>query len=542
MSALLGEQLVVLCIIMALGTWLGRLSWRGWALGNSAVFFAGLAFGHLGFSVPKAIIDLGLVLFLYATGLQAGPRFFRSFRKQGGQVVVVAGATVVAAGAATVALARLMHLPYSLAAGIFTGAVTSTPSLAGAVEAVSRIDPTQAATTSVGYGIAFPLALIAIPLAIQLVPALLRRDYATADAAWLAVQRAESPPLEKRQFEVTNANIDGRRIAELNAHRLTHVNISRVRLARENGRVVAAGPDVVLHKGDVLLVVGTPPELEKMHLLIGERVDVPMTPDAHSQSRELYVTEAKLAGKRLMDLRLSERHHVVITRIRRQGVELAPTGVSTLELGDTIRAVGEAEALAHFATLVSGDARHMDETNMLPFLIGLLLGVLVGSLPIQVAPNLTVKLGAPAGAFLASLVLGHFGRIGPFRLYVPSAAKNILKELGAMLFLAGLGTSSGSQLAAVFQQQGPALFGAGLAITAAAFVVALLLARLYCKLDLLGTLGLLCGLMSSSSSLAAVSSRTKTEVPAVTYATAMPVVLIFKIVGAQLLVQVLRLV
>ena len=541
MGALLSEQLLVLCIIMAVGTWLGRLSWRGWALGNSAVFFVGLAFGHLGFTVPKPIVDLGLVLFLYATGLQAGPQFFRSFRKQGAQVVVVAGAVVVAAGAVTVGVAKLMNLPYALAAGIFTGAVTSTPSLAGAVEAVSRIDPSQAATVSVGYGIAFPLALICVPLAIQFVPTLLRRDVQAEDAQWLEAQAAERPPLAKQQFEVTNANVDGRRIADLNPHRLTQVNISRVRLAGQGGHVVAGAPDLVLHKGDVVLAVGAPAELEKLRLLIGDCVDVPMEANIHSQSRELYVTEANLAGKRLMDLHVTDRYNVIITRIRRQGVEIAPVGATTLELGDTLRAVGEEAALAHFATLVSGDARHMDETNMLPFLIGLVLGILLGSIPIQLAPGLTVKLGAAAGAFLVSLVLGHFGRIGPFRLYVPSAAKNILKELGSMLFLAGLGTNSGGQLATVFQQQGPGLFAAGLAITVVAFIVALLLARSHFKMDLLSTLGLLCGVMSSSSSLATVSSKTRTEVPAVTYATAMPVVLIFKILGAQLLVHVLRL-
>jgi putative transport protein len=541
MNALLGQQLLVLCAIMAVGTWLGRLSWRGWSLGNSAVFFVGLAFGHFGFTVPKPIVDLGLVLFLYATGLQAGPRFFRSFRKQGAQVVVVAAAVVAAAAALTVGLARLMNLPYALAAGIFTGAVTSTPSLAGAVEAVSRIDPSQASSVSVGYGIAFPLALIAIPLAIQFVPRLVRRDLETAEAQWLEAQRTERPLLARQQFEVTNPNIDGRRIAELNAHRLTQANISRVRLAGQGGQVVAGTPNVVLHRGDVVLAVGAPAELEKLRWLIGDCVQVPMEANVHSASRDVYVTEAKLAGKRLMDLHIADRYSVIITRIRRQGLEIAPVGTSTLELGDTLRIVGEEAALTEFAKMVSGDARHMDETNMLPFLIGLVLGIGLGSIPITLAPGLTVQLGAAAGAFLVSLVLGHFGRIGPFRLYVPVAAKNILRDLGSMLFLAGLGANSGGQLAAVFQEQGPGLFAAGIAITAIAFVVALLLAHVYYKMDLLSTLGLLCGVMSSSSSLAAVSSKTTTDVPAITYATAMPVVLIFKIVGAQLLVPVLRL-
>jgi putative transport protein len=541
MNVLLTQQLLALCIIMALGAWLGRLSWRGWSLGSSAVFFVGLAFGHLGFTVPKPIVDLGLVLFLYATGLQAGPRFFRSFRKQGLQIVIIAGASVIAAAGATVAVARLMHLQYALGAGMFTGAVTNTPSLAGAVEAVSRIDASQAAQVSVGYGVAFPLALIGVPIAIQFLPKLLRRDVRAAEAAWLEVQNAERPPLAKCQFKVTNPNLDGRRISDLDAHRVSQVNISRVRLAGLGGQVVAGTPDVVLHRGDVVVAVGAPAELEKMRLLVGEPVEVAIEPNVHAASRDVYVTEAKLTGKRLMDLHVTDRYNVIITRIRRQGIEIAPVGTSTLELGDTLRIVGEDAALAHFATLASGDARRLDETNMVPFLIGLVLGIALGSIPVQMAPGLTVTLGPAAGVFLVSLVLGHLGRIGPFRLYVPSAAKNILRELGSLLFLAGLGTNSGAQLATVFAGQGLQLFAAGLAITVAAFIVALLLAHFVYKMDLLSTLGLMSGVMSSSSALATVSSKTRTEVPAITYATAMPVVLIFKILGAQILVQVLRL-
>jgi putative transport protein len=282
--------------------------------------------------------------------------------------------------------------------------------------------------------------------------------------------------------------------------------------------------------------------LEKLRLLIGEPVEVPMAANVHAASCDVYVSEAKLAGKRLMDLRVSDRYNVVVTRIRRQGLEIAPVGTSTLELGDTLRIVGEEVALAQFAELVSGDARRMDETNMLPFLIGLVLGIAFGLIPISLAPGVTVRLGPAAGAFLVSLLLGHLGRIGPFQVYVPSAAKNILKDLGSMLFLAGLGANSGAELQSVLtQQEGVQLFAAGLAVTAAALVVGLLLAHVVYKMNLLATLGLLCGTMSSSSSLAAVSAKTSTEVPAITYAAAMPVVLIFKILAAQVLVQVLRL-
>ena len=543
MSSLLAEQMFVVFLILAIGSWLGRLSWRGLSLGNSAVFFVGLAFGHFGFSVPKPIMDLGVLLFLYAVGLQAGPRFFRTFRKQGAQFIVIAAAALLAAGAAACALAALMHIPYALAAGMFTGALTNTPALAGTIEAVSRIDPAQAATVSVGYGIAYPLSVIAIPLVMQFLPKLLRRDVKRAETEWLAAQQAEQPALARRQFKITNPNLDGKRLVELDTHRLTQANVSRVLLQSGGGagQVVAGTPDVVLHLGDIVLAVGAEDELEKLRLLVGEEVQVAMDANTHAVSRDLYVTEASLAGKRLMDLHIWDRHNVVITRIRRQGLELTPVGASTLELGDTLRVVGDTPAVAHFARLVSGDARRMDETNMVPFLIGLVLGIALGLIPFRLSDNVTIKLGASAGAFLVSLVLGHFGRIGPFRVYVPSAAKNLIRELGLILFLGGAGANSGAQLQRVFEQQGAALFIAGLAIALVAVLVTLLLAQRVYRMNVLATMGLLSGVMTNSTGLAVANSKTSTDVPAVAYASSLPVVIIFKILLAQIIVPVLRL-
>ncbi len=543
MTTFLTQPMLVLFLILAIGSWLGQLSVRGMALGSTAVFFVGLAFGHFGATIPKPIMDLGLLLFLYAMGLQAGPRFFRTFRAQGLQFVIVAAAAIVAAGAVTVALAALLDLPYALAAGMFTGALTHTPSLAGAIEAISRIDPAQAAQASVGYGIAYPLSVVGVPLLMQIVPRLLRRDAKVAEADWLAAQQAEQPALARRQFKVTNPNLDGKRLIELDTHRLSQANVSRVLLQSRGpaAQVVAGTPDVVLHLGDVVLAVGAEDELEKLRLLIGEEVNVAMEANTHAVSRDLYVTEARLAGQSLMDLRIWDRYNVIITRIRRQGVELTPVGASTLELGDTLRVVGDTPAVVQFARLVSGDARRMDETNMVPFFIGLVLGIALGLIPFRLSDSLTIKLGAAPGAFLVSLLLGHFGRIGPFRVYVPSAAKNLARELGLMLFLGGVGVNSGAQLQTVFQEQGPELFAAGAVITLAAMFVSLLLSHGFYKLNLLSSMGLLSGVMTNSTALAAASNQTRTDVPALAYASVLPVVLILKILAAQILVQVLRL-
>ncbi len=182
-------------------------------------------------------------------------------------------------------------------------------------------------------------------------------------------------------------------------------------------------------------------------MLVGQEVQVEMAANSRTVSREMFVTEEKLAGKRLMDLHVWDRYAVIVTRIRRAGVEITPVGTSTLELGDTLRVVGDDAALNEFARLVGGNTRKIDETNMVPFLIGILLGIVVGLIPIPLPNGLTIKLGAAGGALLVSLLLGHFGRIGPFPLYVPVAARNISRELGLMLFLAGAGANAGGAVA-----------------------------------------------------------------------------------------------
>jgi putative transport protein len=539
MSGLLAEQMLVLFAILALGSWLGSLSIRGVSLGTAAVFFVGLAFGHFGLTVPRPIMDLGLLLFVYAIGLQAGPRFFRTFRRQGREFVVVAAVALLAAGAVTVLMAQLLGLPYALAAGMFTGALTNTPSLASVIDAVGRTDPANAATVSVGYGIAYPFSIVGVALLVQFLPKLLRRDVKQAEQDWRESQTGERAQLSKKQFRVVNANLEGRRLGELDTHRLSQVNISRV---QHDAVVVTGTPDVTLHVGDIILAVGAEEELRKLQLLVGEEVQVEMPANAKTVSREMVVAEDRVAGKRLMDLHVWDRYAVIITRIRRAGIELTPVGTSTLELGDTLRVVGDDAALDEFSRLVGGNARKIDETSMVPFLVGILLGILVGLVPIPLPNGLSIKLGAAGGALLVSLLLGHFGRVGPFAVYVPVAARNISRELGLMLFLGGAGANAGTQLFQVVQEQGGGVFVAGAAITTIAAFVTIIVTHLVYKMNLLSVMGLTSGVLTNPPALAAAQNQTETDVPAITYASAYPVVLIFKILLAQVLAQVLRLV
>lgn len=536
---LLSEEMLVLFAILAIGSWVGQLSFRGFTLGSAGVLFVALVFGHFGFSVPRAVMDLGLLLFVYAVGLQAGPRFFRTFRRHGIQFVVIALVVTTVAVGVTVAIAYFLDLPAELAAGLYSGAVTCTPCLAAATDAIERLNPGASAITSVGYGLAYPYSMVSVVLLIQFMPRLLRRSVPEEEHSWEQERRVEEPALEARRYRITNPNVSGRRVKEINPHRMSQANISRV---KRKGRVFAAVPDMVLEIGDVVMVVGSDEELEKMHLVLGEEVDEPMDVAPDVLSVDVEVIEDSLTGKKLGQMRVQDRFNIVITRIRRQGFEIAPTGDVSLDMGDNIRVVGESGAVKAFVELVHGTPRRAEETSMVPFMIGLMLGVALGAIPLNLPNGIQVRLGASGGAFLVSLLVGHFGGIGRFRLYVPAPARSLLRDLGLILFLAGAGANAGATFVSILQEEGASLLLAGALITTLAAVAGLLVMHFIYRMNLLATMGALCAAMTNPAGLNAAAAQTETDLPTISYASVYPAALIFKILAAQFLVEILRVV
>ncbi|MBK7318598.1 aspartate:alanine exchanger family transporter [Candidatus Villigracilis affinis] len=530
------ESMFVLFAILTIGAWIGQWSWRGISLGTAGVLFAALVFGHFGLSIPKEVMDFGLILFVYSVGLTAGPSFFRTFRRRGMQFVVLA-IVIVGSGALLTALAAyLLKLSPALAAGLYTGAMTCTPALASVLDSLHRIAPDEAALASVGYGVAYPFSMISIVLIIQFLPTLLKRPVKIEEGQWLAEKEVESPGLVAHQFRITNPNCDGRTVAEVNPRRLAHVNLSRV---KHGDRVFAATPETVLYLGDIVMAVGSADELDKMTLLLGERTDERMDVNAEVLSVDVEVMDESLTGKTLAHMRVWEQFTVVITRIRRQGLEIVPHGRVTLEMGDGIRVVGEKSAVESFVARAQGSPRRASETSMTAYLFGLLIGVLIGLIPVPVGEGVTVKLGMAGGVFLTSLLIGHFGRIGPFRLYVPPAAKNLTRELGLMLFLAGAGTNAGAHLVDVLQDQGWVLLVAGASITLLSALAGLIVMMKVYKLNLLSAMGSLTAAMTNPPALASANNQTETDLPSIAYASTYPVALIFKILLAQALVELL---
>lgn len=536
MSNLFAQEMVVLFSILTIGTWVGQLSVRGFSLGAAGVLFTAMVFGHFGLSVPRGVMDLGLLLFVYAVGLQAGPRFFRTFRRHGLQFVAIALAIAGVGALAAAGVGIWLKLPYNLVAGLFSGALTCTPALAAAIDAIERLAPGNSSLVSVGYGVAYPFSMIGLVLLIQLLPRLARREVKVEEQRWLAERERETPGLLARQYRITNPNLEGKTVSELNPHRMTLANISRI---KHGEQVFAATPDRSLHVGDVVMVVGPQDELGKMQILLGEETHERMDVNANVLSVDVDVTEASLTGVKLAEMRLLERYTVVITRIRRQGVEFTPTGGATLEMGDHIRVVGDKAAVEEFVRLVHGRPHKAQETNMLPFLAGLLAGILVGAIPLTLSSGVQVRLGSAGGAFLVSLLVGHFGGLGPLRLYVPAAARILSRELGLMLFLAGAGINAGANFIGTLQQEGLSLFLGGALITTTAALAGLLLMHLFYRMNLLATMGALSAGMTNPPGLGAANAQTETDLPTLYYASVYPVALIFKIVLAQLLAVIL---
>ena len=536
MKNVLAEQMLVLFLVLTIGSWLGQIKIKGVSLGAAGVLFVGLIFGHYGYTVPKPLMDFGLLLFVYAVGLQAGMRFFRSFRRQGIQFLVI-GIGSVLAGALTLGMiARWLNLPFDLATGLFTGALTCTPALAAAIDSVNRLMVGNSAAVSVGYGIAYPFSMIGVVLVVQFIPKILRRDLKAEEARWKEEQSKETPGIVARTYRVTNPNLDGRLVREIDLHRLSTVNLSRV---RRGDKVFAATPDTRLQLSDVVMVVGQETEVAKMDVLLGEPVEVSMDVNTDVKSVDVYISEESLTGRRLAELKLWERYNVVVTRIRRQGLEITPTGPATLEIGDSIRVVGESIAVNEFVRLVAGKPSRADETQMVTFLLGLVLGVLLGNIAIPFPNGFELRLGNAGGVFLVGLLIGHFGHVGSLKLWVPPAARNITRELGLMLFLAGAGTAAGEQIVEIVQQNGWSLVGAGVMVAAVSAATSLILMLTIYRMPMLSTMGALSASMTNPPGLNAAQSQAETDLPTVAYASVYPVALIFKIIMAQVLVEVL---
>ncbi len=529
---LIDQPLIALFAVIATGLLLGNVKIKGLNLGSSGVLFTALLAGHLGYKIPAGVGTLGLVLFVYCVGIGAGHRFFASFAREGANLAKLAVLIVGLGGVVTFGAAKLLGLPPGLATGIFAGALTSTPALAAATEGLIASGGSEA--VSIGYGIAYPFGVIGVVLFVQVLPRILKLDLESIDAEHAA--KGTDDRVENVLVEVTNPNLFGKQISESGVTRFNACQISRI---FEDDRLVPLKYDDVFATGQILLLVGRTSEMNIAVDLIGKRSDRNVVRDTDNERQELMVTSSAMAGRTLGDIAPLRNHGVVVTRINRLGLTFVPNADTIIEYRDKLTCVARLEDIKMFSSAIGHRSSAVDATDLLSLSAGLTLGIIVGLLPIGLPGATPVTLGLAGGPLLVALILGHFGKVGPIVGFIPRPTRLLLQELGLVFFLANAGVRGGGMLVATLQEHGFALFGMGICVSALPLIVAWPIATKFFKMNALQALGGICGGMTSTPALGAITAKTDSTIPVVSYVSAYPVALIIMIVISKILIQLI---
>jgi putative transport protein len=543
---MVAQAVLSLSVVAALGLVLGSLGFRGVQLGAAGVLFAGLFLGQAGLHIDQNILefvrDFGLILFVYTVGLQVGPSFFSSLKRRGLQLNMLASAIVLLGGLLVVAFRYFFRFSLPTVVGLFSGATTNTPSLAAGQAALQNLAGLPLGSSDLlgmAYAIAYPFGVVGIILTMLLLQKTFRTDPKRNTEALDAGAELDSQIPEYIDLEVTNPNCEGLTIRNLPF--LPEAGIVFSRLFRD-GKVVVPEGDSVIHVGDSLRLVGPKTKLAQFETVIGKksRVDLKEVPSELATER-LHVTKGEVLGKSLGDLNFEHHYGTVGTRVNRAGVELAASDFVHLQFGDLLTVVGPKEGVAKVAELVGNKADVLNHPHVLPVFVGIMLGVVIGSVPIAL-PGMPapVRLGLAGGPLLVALCLSQVGRLGPLIWYLTPGANLALREIGIVLFLACVGLKSGGRfLEMLFSQSGLSWLGAGALLTFVPLALVGFLARALLKIDYPTLCGVLAGSMTDPPALAFANNITKSDRPLIAYAAVYPLVMILRVFLVQILVLTL---
>jgi putative transport protein len=544
-TSAVAHDLLVLSIVILSGIGLGNIRVAGVKLGVAGVLFTGLAAAHFGMrpaaEVTHFLKDFGLVLFVFALGMQMGPGFFASLRQQGR--VLNGYAFALVAGGALVAVfgGWMLGMSPPAISGLFAGATTNTPALGAAQQALlsAHADPAHVTLPALSYAATYPLAIVGIILSLIILRVFFKVDVTAEAEQFRQEQGAGIQALQRMNICVGNTNLDGIAIADVPGVHEAGVVISRYRAA-SGGEVKAASPETRLHLGDVIMAVGTQAHLEQFRLVIGSVSEENLMKAAGSVTyRRVVLTNKRMLGKTVRELGLEHLHGVTVTRVSRGDLIFTALPDLRLQFGDMLQLVGDEESL-NTATKALGNAVHMlQETKFAAIFAGILLGVLLGLYPFRIeglpAP---VRLGLAGGPLVMAILLSHLGRIGPMVMHMPINANRALRELGIILFLANVGLLSGEKfMTTVFSMQGLQWVLLGLVVTMLPLLAVGFVARKWHRMNFMSLCGLLSGGMTDPPALAFATSMGRCDSPAIAYAAVYPLTMLLRIVAAQIIAQ-----
>lgn len=534
------QALVVLSIIIALGLGLGKIRIGGISLGVTFVFFTGILAGHLGLSIDPDMLSyaesFGLVLFVYELGLKVGPGFFSTFRKGGVKLNLL--------GLGVILLGSLMALSFSYLGGqnigdmvgVLSGATTNTPALGAAQQSLEQLGM-SARDTALACAVTYPLGVVGVIAALIAIRKLMVRnsDIVTSDH--------ELDHTFIATFKVTNPAIFDKTVREIGSLTHCHFVISRL---WHDGEVSIPTSDTVLAQGDRLLAVTTDDEMPELNIIFGTKEEKDWNKsdidwnaiDSTLVSSHLIISKPEFNGRKLGSLRLRNSYGINISRVSRAGVQLLATPGLILQLGDRLTVVGEQKAIDNVAKLLGNTDTSLKDPNLAVIFIGVVLGLILGSLPIAL-PGLStpVRMGLAGGPMIAGLLIGRFGPRFHLVTYTTRSANLMLRGIGLSLFLACLGLDAGAGfLDTVMRADGLLWIGLGLFITIIPVLVMAPVAMRCFHVDFGTTCGMLCGAMANPMALNYANDTLPGDNAAVSYATVYPMTMVVRVIIAQILI------
>ena len=538
------QAVFVLSIVAAIGVYLGRLKLFGISLGITFVFFAGIMAGHFGITVNKDMLNFaqnfGLIVFVYTLGLQVGPGFFSSLKKGGVEMNTMGIGVIVLGLLLTLVTHWFTGIDIPVMIGLLSGAVTNTPALGAAQQALVQVDPENArgvTDMALACAVTYPLGVVGVILAIIILKNIFAKHLQPQT-------KSHDTSAYIAEFQVLNPSIYNRSIQDIMKHTERHFVISRL---WRNGKVTIPTSDTILKEKDHLLIISVKADVESIKILFGEQENKDWNKDdvdwnaIDSQliSRRIVITQDRVNGVKLGSLRLRNLYGINITRVNRAGIDLIASPDLRLQMGDKLTIVGEANSVNNVGKILGDQMKRLDNPNLLAIFIGLTLGVLIGSIPIHI-PGMTtpIKLGIAGGPIIVGIMMGAFGPRFHLTTYTTQSANLMMRQFGIVIYLAGLGIDAGAHFfETVFRPEGLLWIGLGFLLTIIPVLIVGFIASKFFKLDYAHNVGMLCGSMANPMALSYANTTVDGDEPSVSYATVYPLSMFIRVISAQLFIM-----
>ncbi len=545
----------ILAIAIAAGLYLGKFKVKGISLGSTWILFVGILLGHLGLRINPMMLsfikDFGLILFVFAIGLQVGPGFFHSFRKDGLPMNLMALGLVILSVVTTYVIHLVSGENLGIMTGIMSGAVTNTPGLGAAQQTLSdavSMSPESAAKVSdaaygiaSAYAVAYPLGVLGA-IAVLLLSKAVFRVNIDKEKEMASKNDDDEGNAYRLVCQVENPALFGKTIHDIVGEDNTdHLVIARM---KRGDKVFFPDLDLPLQEGDKLLIVTDVQHKEKVRIIFGEEVPVNMNEwrpmGTKLVASRLSITDSSITGKSLRKLDVRRKYGVTVTRILRSGVDLQADADLILQVGDSMKVVGSEEGIARLARLVGNEPESLHKPNLLPIFLGIALGVLLGTLPIRF-PSMPqpLKLGLAGGPLIVAILLGHFGPKLRITTYTALSANLMIREIGISLFMAAVGLGAGKSFVSSLVNGGYMWVLYGALITLIPMTIAALVARYALKMDFFKICGLLAGGTTDPALLSFTEQMYGSGRIAVNYATVYPLTMFLRVVAAQVMIMIM---